>query len=390
MAKIQHTLFALVALLLLLCTPAVAQSEATTSSRVDEDFVRASILVAQPGESIYSALGHMCLRMECPEHGLDYVFSYEGEPVPNNVARFFMGRLHMAVLAIPTQEYLSQYCEEGRGVRQYTLQLPLHVKQRLWQQMDERVMQQPVDYDYMNRGCAVSVLSWIDAACDADSLRYAQWPDFVREQSRKEIGGDSIPHQWHHTILYTIAGGEAEDTQMDPSLKAVVPSLLIRLLHGAQAYGRPLLAPESEQLLPARQHVEQPWFTPTMLGLIALALALISLWVRRWWTTALALLLPMAVGLFVTYLVVVSELTCTQWNWLLLPLCPLILPLWRWRRWWALPYTALCLAWLAYMLVWGHGYVDALHLLLALSMIIVMLPATPLSITKRWRTRQNQ
>lgn len=387
MAKLR-TLIAL----LLLSLSVTAQTErgaAGVPTSPDEDYVRASILVAEPGQSIYSALGHMCLRMECPEHGLDYIFSYEGENVDDNVARFFMGRLQMAVMAIPTQEYLSQYHEEGRGVRQYTLQLPVHVKQRLWQQMDERVQYSSVPYDYMNRGCAISVLQWIEAACDADSLQYAPWPTFVQEQSRKEIGGDSIPHQWHHTILYTIAGGEAEDTQMDPSLKAVVPTLLVRLLGGAQAYGHPLLAPR-EQLLPSRQQVEQPWFTPTMLGLIALALALVSLWVRRPWTTALALVLPMGLGLFVTYLVVVSELPCTQWNWLLLPLCPLVLPLWHWRRWWALPYAALCLAWLAYMLVWGHGYVDALHLLLALSMIIVMLPATPLSIAKRWRIRQNQ
>ncbi|MCQ2266358.1 MAG: DUF4105 domain-containing protein [Bacteroidaceae bacterium] len=367
-------LYALIALLLLSLS-VMAQTERGADGGImsqNEDYVRASFVVAEPGQSIYSALGHASLRLECPEHGLDYIFSYEGENVDDNVARFFMGRLQMAVMAIPTQEFLSQYHEEGRGVRQYPLQLPLHVKQRLWQQMDERVQQQPVPYDYMNRGCAVSVLQWIEAACDADSLQYAAWPDFVQEQSRKEIGGDSISNQWQHTILYTIAGGEAEDTQMDPSLKAVVPSLLVRLLHDAQAYGRPLLAP-GEQILPSRQQVEQSWFTPTMLGLILLAMSLLNLRLRQGWLAIACMALPMALGLFVCYLVLLSELPCTQWNWLLLPLNPLPLLLWRWRRQWALPYAALCLVWIVAMLIIPQQLVDPLHLLLAATMAVSVL-----------------
>ena len=36
------------------------------------NFVKASILLVSPGNSVYSVCGHAALRMECPMHQLDY------------------------------------------------------------------------------------------------------------------------------------------------------------------------------------------------------------------------------------------------------------------------------------------------------------------------------
>ena len=68
-----------------------------------EDFVTASICVASPGEEMYSALGHACLRLQCPSADLDYVYSYEAEDATEEVLRFFAGKLKMLVLAVPTK-----------------------------------------------------------------------------------------------------------------------------------------------------------------------------------------------------------------------------------------------------------------------------------------------
>ena len=54
-----------------------------TIDRTAEDFVTVSLLVADPGLSTYSVLGHACLRMQCPAFGMDYCFSYESEDVKN-------------------------------------------------------------------------------------------------------------------------------------------------------------------------------------------------------------------------------------------------------------------------------------------------------------------
>ena len=44
------------------------------------NFVTASLLVAEPLHALYSVFGHAMLRMECPVHGLDYVFTFESDP----------------------------------------------------------------------------------------------------------------------------------------------------------------------------------------------------------------------------------------------------------------------------------------------------------------------
>ena len=186
-----------------------AQADTLVPQQPAEDFVIASVCVATPGDDIYAALGHACLRLQCPTHGLDYVYSYEAEDVNHNVMRFFAGKLKMAVRTVPTEEYIAQYVPQGRGVREYVLNLPVRVKQRLWEQMDARSEYSPIPYDYMNNGCAVSVLSWLEDAIGKDSLEYGPWPEKFN-RSRKEMGGDSIRNKWNHIFVCTFVTGEAK------------------------------------------------------------------------------------------------------------------------------------------------------------------------------------
>ena len=53
-----------------------------------EDFVIASVLIADPGTFMYSVLGHACIRLQCPTYGLDYCFTYEAENADNKVLAF--------------------------------------------------------------------------------------------------------------------------------------------------------------------------------------------------------------------------------------------------------------------------------------------------------------
>ncbi len=128
--------------------------------RSDPDFVKASLLIMSPGDELYSCAGHSCIRLECPTFNLDYCFSYESESVKDKIFTFFMGKLKMGMFAIPTADYLKLGRESGRGVMQYTLNLPPDAKQRLWKILDERVAQGAyLAYDYMERGCAQAALN---------------------------------------------------------------------------------------------------------------------------------------------------------------------------------------------------------------------------------------
>lgn len=357
----------LLLLTVLLPVGVFAQTDTVDVKQPAEDFVTASVCVASPGEEIYSALGHACLRLQCPTYGLDYVYSYESEDASHKVLDFFAGRLKMAVRAVPTSEYVAQYAPEGRGVTEYVLRLPIRVKQRLWQQMDARLQYTPVPYDYMNRSCAVSVLDWLEEAIGKDSLEYAPWPEKYG-RSRKEIGGDSIVNEWNHIFVCTFVTGEANDVHIDNRRKVIIPSELVEVLQGAQAFGTPLMEDGCNVLQPTTKTVGPAKVTPLMLSLVVLLLSLLNLRLHKTWLRAVVLTPCLLLGLFVLYLVVLSDLPCTQWNWLVIPFCPLPFLFWKWRRLWTLPFAAVCVAWIVGLLLYPHQVVDSAHLVLAAAM----------------------
>lgn len=357
----------LLLLTVLLPVGVFAQTDTVDVKQPAEDFVTASVCVASPGEEIYSALGHACLRLQCPTYGLDYVYSYESEDASHKVLDFFAGRLKMAVRAVPTSEYVAQYAPEGRGVTEYVLRLPIRVKQRLWQQMDARLQYTPVPYDYMNRSCAVSVLDWLEEAIGKDSLEYAPWPEKYG-RSRKEIGGDSIVNEWNHIFVCTFVTGEANDVHIDNRRKVIIPSELVEVLQGAQAFGTLLMEDGCNVLQPTTKTVGPAKVTPLMLSLVVLLLSLLNLRLHKTWLRAVVLTPCLLLGLFVLYLVALSDLPCTQWNWLVIPFCPLPFLFWKWRRLWTLPFAAVCVAWIVGLLLYPHQVVDSAHLVLAAAM----------------------
>ena len=71
-----------------------ANAQSLNPDSLDENFVIASVLVASPGGQVYSVFGHTALRMQCPTHGLDYVFSYESEEHGMLELQFLAGLTH--------------------------------------------------------------------------------------------------------------------------------------------------------------------------------------------------------------------------------------------------------------------------------------------------------
>lgn len=358
--------------LMILCALAwsgEAWGESAIVQQPTEDFVIASVCVASPGEDIYSALGHACIRLQCPTHGLDYIYSYEAEDFSHNVLRFFAGKLKMAVRAVPTDEYVAQYKPEGRGVKEYVLNLPIRVKQRLWEQMDRRLEYSPIPYDYMNHGCAVSVLSWLEEAIGKDTLLYAPWPEKY-SRSRKEMAWDGLVNEWDIFFASTFIGGEANDLNVANTSKVMIPADLLEVLRGAQAFGVSILKDDCNELQQTTKVVEPDMVTPFMLSLVILVLSIANVFLHKVYFRAIVLLPCFLLGIFVLYLVLISNLTCTQWNWLIIPFCPLPFIFWKWRRWWTLPLAAVSLVWVLGMLVYPHQIVDNAHLVLATAMAV--------------------
>lgn len=354
----------------LLSLSVYAQRQQTPADSVDNDFVIASLVVADPGNVLYSTVGHVALRMQCPSAGLDYVFTYESEPVPRKVPTFLAGQLKMGMFAVPFQDYLSIYKEEHRGVKEYTLNLPLDVKRNLWRVCDDHVAEGPnLPYDYLERGCAHSALTIIEEGLDTIPINFGKWPEHLTTLNRRQIVHSHLDnHLWTRAFLYLICNGEVTD-ELPEHDKVIIPSDLVEVLKTATLAGTPLITKAPTVILPSEHHPEAHWFSPLLLSFVILALTILCILLRRRVMDYVLLALQFLLGAFTLYLVLASTLVCTQSSPLLVPFCPLALVLWRWRRYWCLPYAVVIGIWIVCALCWPYALTDPAYIVLSAALM---------------------
>ena len=355
-------------LLFLLFLPLCICGRAATVSldNLPDDFVEASVVIASPGTKLYTVLGHASIRMRCPQYKMDYVFSYEAEDATSHALRYLAGKLRMGVRIIPTDTFVDSYKEDGRSVTEYKLNLPIEVKQHLWQMLDEGVKMRDVPYDFLRHGCALSVLQWLIQATEGNMV-FAPWGDEIRNKSRKEIACGAMENRWHRFIFSTIVGGDAYYIDSDVTGKVVVPVQLIEVLSRAEAYGKPILTGEPHYLCQGEAEKHQTPFSPLVVGVLILLLAIGNVWLRNKYLHGTLLVAQTTAGVIFTYLLLLSDLPCTQWNWLFVPFNPIPVMCWKWKDRIGTPFAVMTLAWAAGIALYPHQLVEPAHILMGLS-----------------------
>ena len=352
------------ALMILFCAIA-ATLAAAAQDDTDDSFVTASLIVVDPGTMLYSSVGHACLRMQCPTYDMDFCFSYEGEDVQGKMAAFFAGKLKMGMGAIPSEELISNYRSQRRGVRQYRLHIPLEARKRLWEILDNKVAEgMNLPYDYLRRGCAQTSLDFIVQALDTVQLTFAPWPEKYKRTIR-EIFADytrkSAP--WSLLCIHTVTG-TACDASLPPRRKVVIPADLAEVLKGATVGGMPVIREKATVLSENGGSQKKVWLTPMLAALFLLVLSVSNWWLKAPFVDGLLLSIQTLIGLLVLYLLLVSTLPGNGWNWLIVPFNPLPALVWRWRGKWSPWFTALLLLWIGFMLLSPHQLTDNAYVVL--------------------------
>lgn len=355
--------------LLALIMPAVCVVHAFGGSKavLPEDFVKASVVVAGPGESLYSCAGHAFFRMQCPSENMDFCFSYESEEISHKVLSFLAGHLKMGMAVVPTAEYIAQFRKEGRGVTEYQLTLPVSVKQELWRVLDSHVDRgMDLPYDYLERGCAISVLHVLEEALGRERLETPEWSPLF-EKSRREILASQLDHApWSRVMIHVLTNGSA-NMDVPYKEKAVTPAILVELLQKSRLKGLPVLSSVPRVIEKERRHLSGGWFTPMFLSVTLFLLTLLSVIRGRGIMLRILVAIQLLLGLLNVYLVFFSSLCATEWSWLLVPFNPLPAMFWKWRSKWELPYAAVILLWCAVMLLSPEKLTDPALVLLAFS-----------------------
>ena len=152
--------------------------------RTADDFVTVSLCVAEPTnwrDDVLGVYGHAFLRLQCPIFDLDYCYSYESERVNGQLLKYWRGKLKMGMFAIPTDEYLTDYRKWDRAVHEYVLALPPEVDQKLWEIMDNHVLEgADLVMDLRERGCSSSAADYVTASLKPHyRIKYAKEPDKI-------------------------------------------------------------------------------------------------------------------------------------------------------------------------------------------------------------------
>ena len=359
-----------------------AQGFNDTIDRLAPDFVTVSLVVCDPGEVLYSVLGHACLHLQCPSFGMDYIFSYESESVEGKVMRFLMNDLNMGMMAINADEFLQFYIEEKRGVREYILNLPPEVKNELWRMCDERMAQgMNLEYDPVKRGCAISVVHSVEDAIKSANrmsgtnyqITYPEW-GAPFDRTLREIFYDNAPHDWGLFFCMTIVGGIVDKPHLPHKEKLICPKELADIWMQCSIDGKPLIS-EPVKTLNEGTIKKTSLFSPVTVSFAVLILAIISFFLKVPYLDWLILGGQTILGCLILWLWL-SPLPATGWSWLLIPFNILPALCWYWRKYWALPWAVVLTGWCIVMtgeFFWGHVLVDWAHILLTLSFCVILL-----------------
>lgn len=360
-----------------------------TIDREAEDFITASLVVCDPGEVLYASFGHAMLHLQCPAFDLDYVFTYESEDIRNNCGRFLKGQLKMGLFAYRPDVLFELYHKDGRGVREYPLNLTPKQEQNLWRILEQLVAQgADRPYDYYTHGCAISIVHVVKQALKGQPIEYGEWPAKF-DGTLRELGYECVTKShrlWNRFALMTLAGSDIDDPKIDKENKLIVPADLAEVWQHATIEGRPLLSNKAHVLVPSVPTNQQVGFTPLMVSAVLLVLALCSLatlWMPQRGLQILGevidysvLVVMTFIGVIIGYTVFISTLPCTSWNWLIVPFNILPALAWPWRKYWALPGAIVVALWSVVMAgewLCGRILVEWVHVILAIAFGIILL-----------------
>lgn len=345
-----------------------------TIDRLAEDFVSVSLMVADPTDwrdDVLGTLGHSFLRLQCPVFDLDYCFSYESEHVNTQLSKYAKGKLKMGMFAYPTDAYLEDYRHWNRAVHEYRLNLPPKVETCLWEIMDNKLSRGlSMKLDLSRRGCAISVVHFIKAALQDIPIIYPQGTRYETFSRREIIYQDQKAHPWLRLISCTMVPN-AYDKDCPIDEKLIVPADLVDLWQQSTVNGKPLAVYVGDVVSSDYVDSEPPFITPQLLAwaILLITVLLITFGLNGWRWVLLGL--QFLVGVLLLYVALFTQQFAGA-GWLMMLLFnPLPLLLWKWRRYWQLPYAVLLLIEASVLVCWRHMLVDPAYIVLLLSYIVL-------------------
>ena len=106
------------------------------------EYIEASLLVVSPGKAVYSAGGHLAIRMQCPSKDIDYTYQFNAIQTRENqsfAAAYFSGRLTGEYIRSYTADFIGEVKAEQRSITELPMHLTPQQEVKLWSMLDDAV-----------------------------------------------------------------------------------------------------------------------------------------------------------------------------------------------------------------------------------------------------------
>lgn len=146
---------------------------------------RVSLLTCDPGEELYSAFGHSAIRVMDPETGQDFVFNYGtfNFNTPNFYGKFAAGKLDYMLSVSTYADFIEDYYNQERGVREQVLNLSTQQAQFLveYLQVNYSPERRNYRYEFFFNNCATKVRDAMELTLGDNLI----WNDQEKEADEK-------------------------------------------------------------------------------------------------------------------------------------------------------------------------------------------------------------
>lgn len=236
---------------------------------------RIGVATMQPGQIFWERFGHDAIVVADPASGraTSYNFGFFDLEEPGFVRNFIRGKMRYRLVALPLEDDLVLYRDEGRGVRIQWLDLTdaqaLDLARRL--EVNARPENATYTYDYFRDNCSTRVRDALDASLGGVLER--QLSSRSRGSTYRSEAVRLASPAWWMWLGFDIGLGPRADVPLSLWEEAFVPMRLADALGSVRIEGRALVAEETE-VLPHRIAPEPADAPRPLLPWLAAGLAL--------------------------------------------------------------------------------------------------------------------
>lgn len=230
-----------------------------------------SVITCGLGNESYSLFGHTAIRIKDDINFVDAVYNYGAFDfnTPNFVPKFAKGDLEYFAVVNRYTDFINQYTYENRSVEEQELQIPLHFKQKLFENLNTSLASGDSHYTYkfIDKNCTSMVVDIINKTLGSTVITKKTDTDLTY----RSILYPYFDHHFFEKLGTSIIFGSKVDQLGN---KLFLPLELQKSLQLIQ-YNHQPLAPKNQTLLHFEESHPSSWWNNIYAYILMIAVLVI-------------------------------------------------------------------------------------------------------------------